>query len=87
MRRPHELEEEARTKPVSSVEIAAVHAALGQRERCFHWLARAFQQREALLHFLAVDPRFDRYRDDPRFQDLLRRIGFPATPVAAGSER
>ena len=78
-----ELEEEARTKPVSPVEIAVVHAGLGQGEQCFQWLARAFEGRDPLLAYLAVDPRFDRYRPDPRFQDLLRRIGFPAALIAA----
>jgi tetratricopeptide (TPR) repeat protein len=78
-----ELEEEARTKPVSPFEIAAVHVALGQREQCFQWLAEAFERRDPLVAYLAVDPRFDRYRDDPRFQDLLRRIGFPARLIAA----
>jgi hypothetical protein len=78
-----ELEREARTKTVSSVEIAAVHASLGQLEQCFQWLAEAFERRDPLLAYLAVDPRFDRYRDDPRFQDLLRRIGFPAPLIAA----
>jgi hypothetical protein len=78
-----ELEKAAQTKPVSSVEIATVHAALGQREPCFQYLHRAFEQRDPLLQFLAVDPRFDRYRADPRFADLLRRIGFPADLIAA----
>jgi TolB-like protein/Flp pilus assembly protein TadD len=78
-----ELEKEARTKPVSSVEIAAVHVALGQREQCFQWLAEAFERHDPLVAYLAVDPRFDRYRDDLRFQDLLRRIGFPAPLITA----
>ena len=53
-----ELEQEAKTRPVSPVEIAVVHVGLGQREQCFEWLGRAFEQRDPLMKFLAVDPRF-----------------------------
>ena len=76
------MEEAARTQPVSSVEIAAVHAALDQREQCFRSLASALEARDPLLQYIAVDQRFDRYRSDPRFQDLLRRMGFPAALIA-----
>ena len=78
-----ELEEAARTKPVSSVEVASVHAALDQKEQCFQWLDRAMAARDPYLLYIAVDQRFDRYRSDPRFQDMLRRMGFPAALIAA----
>jgi hypothetical protein len=66
------------------VEIAAVYAALEEKGRCFDWLEAAFQQRDPLMRFLAVDPRFDPVRGDARFPELLRRIGFTAA-LAAGS--
>jgi serine/threonine-protein kinase len=78
-----DLEEAATTKPVSSVEIAAVHAALDQKEQCFQWLDRAVEARDPLLQYIAVDQRFDRYRRDRRFEDMLRRMGFPAALIAA----
>jgi TolB-like protein/Flp pilus assembly protein TadD/tRNA A-37 threonylcarbamoyl transferase component Bud32 len=77
-----ELVSEARSKPVSPVEIAAIYAGLGQDEQCFEWLAKGFERRDPLMTFVAVDPRFDRYRGAPRFQDLLRRMGFPAALIA-----
>jgi len=78
-----ELEQAARTEPASSVEIATVHAALDQKEQCFQWLDQAMAARDPYLVYIAVDPRFDHYRTDPRFQDLLRRMGFPAALIAA----
>ena len=77
-----ELEQEARTRPVSRVEIAAIYAALGDDGRCFDWLEAAFQQRDPLMVYLAVDPRFDPVRADARFRDLLRRIGFTGALVS-----
>ncbi len=41
------------------------------------WFKRAYEEREPLLINAKVEPRLDSLRSDPRFQDLLRRIGFP----------
>jgi hypothetical protein len=41
------------------------------------WLEKAYKERSDFLLVLKVDPLFDGLRPDPRFQDLLRRIGFP----------
>jgi serine/threonine-protein kinase len=60
--------------------IALVYAGLGQNDEAMRWLEKAYQARSAGLIFLAlkVDPRWDSLRSDARFQDLLRRIGFPS---------
>ncbi len=60
--------------------IALVHAGLGQNDEAMRWLEKAYQARSAWLIVLAlkVDPRWDALRSDARFQDLLRRIGFPS---------
>ena len=42
-------------------------------------LEKAHENREFLILHLTVDPRFDRLRDDPRYHDLVRRMGFPGT--------
>jgi hypothetical protein len=58
-----------------------VYAALGDKERAFAWLERDFQARSALLSIIAYAPEADTLRDalssDPRWNDLLRRIGLP----------
>jgi TolB-like protein/Flp pilus assembly protein TadD len=60
--------------------IALVHAGLGQNDEAMRWLEKAYEAHSAWLFFLAlkVDPRWDALRSDARFQDLLRRIGFPS---------
>ena len=56
---------------------AVIYAELGDKERAFAWLEKAFAERFSGMTELKVAPTFDSLRDDPRFQDLLRRVGFP----------
>jgi len=57
--------------------IAADYALLGEKNKAFEWLENAFQEQDTALMYLKVDDRFDVLRSDPRFQDLLRRMGLP----------
>ena len=57
--------------------VAAYHATLGEKDKAFAELEKAYETREWSLINLKVDPRLDALRDDPRFQDLMRRVGFP----------
>jgi serine/threonine protein kinase len=57
--------------------VAAVYAALADRDRAFRWLEEAYQERDTFLPWLKVDPEFDSLRGDPRFDSLIRRIGIP----------
>lgn len=79
------LEERARTRYVSAMDIAVVHAGLGDRERVFEWLDRAYLERSTWLVHLAWDDRFTDLHHDPRFTALLLRMGLPesARPPAA----
>jgi TolB-like protein/DNA-binding winged helix-turn-helix (wHTH) protein/Flp pilus assembly protein TadD len=56
---------------------AFVNAYLGMedREQAFAWLERAYQEQSNILQFLRVHPHFDPLRGDPRFKDLLHRVG------------
>ncbi|MFP3939340.1 MAG: tetratricopeptide repeat protein [Thermoanaerobaculia bacterium] len=58
-------------------DVALEHAALGEVDAAMLWLERSFAERETDLVSLAVDPRLDPLRDDPRFQELLERMAFP----------
>jgi tetratricopeptide (TPR) repeat protein len=73
------LEALARKRYLPPYAIALVHAGLGERERAFHWLDRAYEVRDVHLVFLTVDPKWDPYRADPRFQALVARCDFTRT--------
>ncbi len=60
-----------------SGELPVLYVALGEREKAFASLEKAYAAHNAQLQFLKVESNFDSLRDDPRFQDLLRRVGLP----------
>jgi TolB-like protein/DNA-binding winged helix-turn-helix (wHTH) protein/Flp pilus assembly protein TadD len=60
---------------VSPFDLALVHVGLGMNDEAFAWLDKAYDDRSSRLVFIAVDPRLDALRTDPRFDDLLRRLG------------
>ncbi len=63
--------------PSTSVAAAQAFAALGDADRAFAWLERAYEERsDSLLDFLECSPEFDSLRPDPRYDDLMRRAGF-----------
>jgi tetratricopeptide (TPR) repeat protein len=71
------FKEIAKTQYVMSYYIASINASLGDKEKAFAELEKAYEQRDWELHHLKVDPLMDPLRVDSRFQDLLRRIGLP----------
>ncbi len=62
---------------INPLYVAYVYAALGDADATFEWLEKAYERRSLELRQIHVDSGFDPIRSDPRFQDLLRRIGFP----------
>ena len=60
---------------VSPGELAILYASLGEREQAFASLEKAYAAHDLQLQYLGVDPAYDSLRGDPRFQDLLRRVG------------
>jgi len=71
------LEERARRKYVDPNSIALCYVRLGDKDRAFQWLEKAFQEHSGGLLGLKSGPVYDPIRSDPRFADLLRRIGLP----------
>jgi hypothetical protein len=57
---------------------AVLYARVGEKDHVFGWLEKAHQARsQELLFWLRTDPAFDGLRSDPRYADLVHRIGFP----------
>jgi DNA-binding winged helix-turn-helix (wHTH) protein/tetratricopeptide (TPR) repeat protein len=65
---------EPRPANLTPYNVATFHAALGQKDQAFAELNKAYQNREAILGLLKVDPRFDSLHDDPRFEELTSRF-------------
>jgi serine/threonine protein kinase len=72
-----ELAKEVSKQHPMSLEIAHLYTRLGEKEKAFDWLERAYQEHNMWLAAIKVEPKWDSLRSDPRFQDLLRRIGLP----------
>lgn len=62
---------------VKSTDLARLYEALGRRADAIAQLEKAFADRESFLPLVGVDPGFDSMRSEPRFQDLVRRMGLP----------
>ena len=59
-------------------EIAKLYAQLGDKDNAFHWLDRAYDEREGqILTLIKVFPSFNSLRSDPRYAELLRKLGLP----------
>ncbi len=72
-----ELKRRAKQGPVPSFDLALIYIGLREKTQAFNWLEKAYEEHEIGLVYLKVDPIFDSLRTDPRFQDLVRRVGLP----------
>ena len=62
---------------LNPVEIANLHARLGERDKAFELLVKAYEERNTDLVWLKVSPILDNLRGDPRLADLMRQVGLP----------
>jgi hypothetical protein len=72
-----ELQGRSKQRYISPTIIAFIYAGLGENDQAFASLERAYEGRDFILVLLKADPTFDRLRPDPRFSDLVRRVGLP----------
>jgi serine/threonine protein kinase/Tfp pilus assembly protein PilF len=70
-------EEQAKHIYVDPALIARRHALLGEKDQAFAWLEKAYSEKSAQLRYLKVSPELDSLRSDPRYADLLKRMGLP----------
>jgi hypothetical protein len=80
-RRTDALERFARIKTspegaAQPYQMALIYAALGERDAALSWLERAERERDVWILYGNVDPRLDGVRSDPRFRQLIGRLGF-----------
>jgi serine/threonine-protein kinase len=76
-----DLAELAKQKYVASYFFAGIHAGLGEDDRAIEYLEKSYQEHSHWLIYLHMDPGMDALRSDPRFQDLLGRVGLPLPPA------
>jgi TolB-like protein/Flp pilus assembly protein TadD len=73
-----DLEDRSKRQYISPENFALVYACLGDNDRAFYWLEKAYQDHSTTLPNLQADPLFDGLRSDPRYEDLVRRLGLSA---------
>ena len=83
----HKLEQLRGTRFIPNVYPAAIHVGLGEKDEAFHLLDLAYQERIDYLVYLNVEPMSDPLRADPRFGQLMAKIGLVSKPPqpAAGN--
>jgi len=74
----HRLTELSKQRYVHPYVFAGVYAGLGEKTQALAWLEKAYKERDDQLAMLKVDDGFDPLRSQPRFQEILRRLAFPA---------
>ncbi|MBV9211914.1 MAG: tetratricopeptide repeat protein [Acidobacteria bacterium] len=71
-----QLQARAKREYVSPYGFAIIHTSLGEKDKAFQWLEKAYVERNDWLLWLRVSPELDTLRSDPRFVSLLERVGF-----------
>ena len=79
-----QLKERSNRTYVPSYDIAMVYVGLGDTDKVLEWLEKAYQEHSAWLVWLHLIPWCEPLHPDPRFQDLVRRIGLPQRSAASG---
>jgi TolB-like protein/DNA-binding winged helix-turn-helix (wHTH) protein/Flp pilus assembly protein TadD len=72
-----EMRELAKKRYVTAYGVALVYAGLGEKDQAFVWLQRGVEEHTHWLVWTKLDPRWNSLRDDPRFEQVLRRVGLP----------
>jgi len=76
LRKRVEVSQQHDTSDYDPAFVAECYAALDEKDKAFLWLEKAYDEHSSLL-FIKVEPDFDNIRSDPRYSDLLRRMGLP----------
>lgn len=67
--------DDAKREPPYPFDMAEIYSQLGEKDKAFEWLEKAYEQRTYLMMYLKVAPNLDPIRSDPKFVEMLRRVG------------
>jgi len=71
----------------SAYDIAGLYAGLGDKDEAYRWLNAAYEERNFSMEGMRTDFRLDPVRSDPRFAELVRKVGLPQWPTTGNSTR
>ncbi len=71
------MEQLSRTKYVTPYAVALIYASMGDKDNAIAWLEKAYDDRANWMVWMGRDPRWDPLRNDPRFRNLMHRVGLP----------
>jgi tetratricopeptide (TPR) repeat protein len=71
-----ELKGLRRKRYVPAIYFAAIYSGLHEKDRAFDWLEKSYKERSDGMTYLKIERLFDSLHSDPRFQDLMKRVGF-----------
>jgi hypothetical protein len=72
-----DLQERSKRSYVPPFNFAEVYIGLGEKEQALAALEKAYAERSMMLTFVGSDPEFDSLHEEPRFRNLLSRMGLP----------
>ena len=67
----------SKSEYVAPKRIASLYAMLGDNDKAMEWLVKTYQQHSKTIMTIKADPRLERLRSDPRFKEMLGRVGLP----------
>jgi hypothetical protein len=69
------MKQRAKSEYIPPYQFVSVYAGLNERDSTFEWLEKGYIARDRIVLLMKVHPMFDELRSDPRFDDLMRRVG------------
>jgi hypothetical protein len=72
-----ELEQISRSRYVPALYFTAIYTGIGENNKALMWLEKAYDEHNDRLIYNGVEPLADPLRAEPRFRDILRRVGLP----------
>jgi tetratricopeptide (TPR) repeat protein len=73
---------QTRKNTLADYDVAAVHAGLGEKDKAFEYLNKAYNEHSSRMVWLIADVYFHSLHGDPRFEELRKKVGFPDVPTA-----